>query len=98
MDGLPDGLGEVPAVSEKVMETDLQPLGTGGQPERAAEGMVEEPRLLERDQEPGGGLAVGVDPIVFGVVGLRPGAGSSAMSAAKTRFVPIRWLTSRASE
>jgi hypothetical protein len=82
-------------VGEEVVQTDLQPLGAGGRPERAAIGAFEDFRLLERGPQPGWGIAVGANGVVFDVVsGPATWGGSSASRPAKTRFIPIRWSTS----
>ncbi len=59
--GLPCGLGEVPAVGEQVVETDLQSFGAGGRPERTVIAAFEDSRLIERGLQRDGGIAVGAN-------------------------------------
>ena len=68
LSGLPRGLSEVPPVGEQVVQTDLQSLGAGSRPERAAIGAFEDSRLLERGLQPGCRIAVGANGVVFDVV------------------------------
>jgi len=70
--GLPCGLGEVPAVGEQVVETDLQSFGAAGRPERPVIAAFEDSRLIERGLQRDGGIAVGANGIVFDVVSGRP--------------------------
>lgn len=77
-------------MGQQVVEADLQSIGAGGGPERAAVGALQDSGPAERGQQRGCGVAEGADRVVFDMVRGWPGGGRSASSAAKTRFMPIR--------
>src|SRR5215469_1911144 len=66
-------LCEVPAVSEEVVEPDLQSIGAGGSPERAVVGALEDSGPAEGYLQRGRGVAVGADRVAFHMIGARPG-------------------------
>ena len=78
-------------MGEEVVEPDLQSLGAGGGPERAAVGVFEDSGPAERGLQRGCGVAVGAGRVIstWSAGGLG-GGGWPASSATKTRFMPIR--------
>jgi hypothetical protein len=93
MSGDSGGPGEVPSVSEQVVQADLQALGARGTPEGAGVTALKYPGTGERGLQRGAGGSPGRSRVVTEEVCSAFGHRAPSIMAANTRSMPTRWLT-----